>query len=111
MTWQSISAEWTLAHLSKLSKEQPGLVYAGIKQMLSANPDLVWSLVISAYLDEEINLGKAAELLEIHELELRQQFLELGVPLRLGPADTAQVQAEIQTLKIAFGGQEPGEAS
>jgi len=71
-------------------------------EFLSMHPDLKWSLVLSAYLDEEINLGKAAELLEVHELELRQQFIELGIPLRLGPPDEAAARAEVNAIKSWF---------
>lgn len=41
------------------------------------------------------NLGKAAELLGLHELELWERFLELGIPLRVGSADLAEARAEI----------------
>jgi predicted HTH domain antitoxin len=92
------SAEWTFAHLTKLHKEQPQLVDAAIQNMIESNPDLAWSLVISAYLDEEINLGKAAEMLGLHELELRDRFIGLGIPLRIGPVDRAEARAEVQAL-------------
>jgi hypothetical protein len=29
----------------------------------------------------------------MHELELRDRFIELGIPLQLGPADKAEAQA------------------
>ena len=83
MMW---SADWTFSHLTKLYKQQPKLVEAALRQMIERNPDLAWSLVIIAYLDEEINLGKAAEMLEMHELELRDRFIALGIPLGIGPA-------------------------
>jgi len=51
-------------------------------------------LVLDAYLGRQINLGKAAELLGLHELELRERFLELSIPLRLGPADLAEARSE-----------------
>ena len=70
--------------------------------MLQTNPELTWSLVVSAYQDEEINLGKATELLGLHELELRDQFIELGIPLRLGPANVAEAQAEVQAMNSWF---------
>jgi hypothetical protein len=59
-------------------------------------------LVVSAYLDEEINLGKAAEMLELHELELRDRFIDLGIPLRIGPADKVEARAEAQALSSWF---------
>jgi predicted HTH domain antitoxin len=99
MIW---SADWTFAHLSKLYKQQPRLVDAALQHMIESNPDLAWSLVVSAYLDEEINLGKAAEMLGLHELELRDRFVDLGIPLRLGPADKAEARAEVQALDSWF---------
>jgi hypothetical protein len=38
--------------------------------------------LINAYLDEKINLGKAAELLGVHRLELQNELREKGVPIR-----------------------------
>ena len=95
MIW---SADWTFAQLNKLRKQQPGLVDNALQTMIASNPDLAWALVVSGYLDEEINLGKAAEMLEMHELELRERFIELGIPLRLGPVDKAEALAEAQAL-------------
>jgi predicted HTH domain antitoxin len=99
MIW---SAEWTFAHLTKLHKQQSQLVDSALQSMIENNPDLAWSLVVSAYLDEEINLGKAAEMLSMHELELRDRFIALGIPLRIGPADRAEAQAEGQALNSWF---------
>ena len=38
-------------------------------------------MIINAYLDEKINLGKAAELLGAHRLELQNELREKGVPI------------------------------
>lgn len=99
MIW---SADWTFDYLTKLHKQQPQLVDMALQKMIESNPDIAWSLVVSAYLDEEINLGKAAELLGLHELELRDQFLELGIPLRIGPANKAEARAEAQAINSWF---------
>ncbi len=99
MIW---SADWTFTQLAKLHKLQPGMVADALQTMIESNPDLAWSLIISAYLDEEINLGKAAEMLDMHELELRDRFIMLGIPLRIGPADKAEARAEAQALDSWF---------
>lgn len=99
MVW---SADWTFDYLTKLHKQQPELVNTALQRMIENNPDIAWSLVVSAYLDEEINLGKAAELLGLHELELRDRFIDLGIPLRIGPADKAEARAEAQALSSWF---------
>ena len=64
--------------------------------------DLTWPRVISTYQDEEINLGNAASLLDMHELELRDKFIKLGIPLRVGPATIAEANAEVQTMDSWF---------
>jgi hypothetical protein len=44
-------------------------------------------------------LGKATEFLGLHELELRERFLELGIPLCLGAADVAEARAEVEAVR------------
>lgn len=96
------SVDWTFAHLIKLHKQQPNLVDSALKALLDNNPELNWSLVVTAYLDEEINLGKAAEMLNLHELELRQRFIDLGIPLRIGASTEGEAVAEAQAIASWF---------
>ncbi len=60
---------------------------------------LRWSLVVDLYLDQQISLSKAAELLDMPTLELRARFAQLGIPLRSGPADLAEAKAEVEALR------------
>lgn len=60
--------------------------------------------IIQAYVNEEINLGRAAELLHMHELALREQFIELGISLRQGPADKVEAKAEADAVRHWFKG-------
>lgn len=94
-----ITQTWTLEQLSKLRRYQPELVDQAIEEMLTRHEDLRWSVVVGAYLDEEINLGKAAELLGIHRLELQERFKAQGIPLRLGPETVEEAQSEVATIE------------
>jgi len=91
--------EWALTELVKLQQKQPDLVQAALERTLREDSVLQWSLVVNAYLDEVINLGKAAELLGMHRLELQERFTELGIPLRLGAATLEDAQAEVAALR------------
>jgi len=72
-------------------------------RLLEVDADLaLGKLFVSAYLDQEISLGKAAELLGTHYLELRERFMKLGIPVRIGPADLAEAQAEVDALRSWF---------
>lgn len=91
--------EWLIQELPRLYRERPGLMHTVLSNILTEDPELRWSLVIRAYQERQINLGKAAELLGLTELELRDRFLELGIPLRLGPADLAKAQSEVAAIR------------
>lgn len=74
--------EWEVEELYKLSKIQPDIIKVVLKELWQRNPALYKSVIINAYLDEKINLGKAAELLGVHRLELQKELREKGVPIR-----------------------------
>ena len=61
--------------------------------------EIHWSIVVGAYQDKQINLDRAAELLGMTELELRDRFIELGIPLCIGPADLAEARAEVEAMR------------
>ncbi len=57
-----------------------------------------WDLVIPAYLDGHISLGRTSELLRITRFDLSTRFNRLALPLRLGADSIAAVRAEVETL-------------
>ena len=75
--------EWEVEELCKLGKIQPEMLEAAFKELWQRKPALYKSVIINAYLDEKINLGKAAELLGMHRLELQRELREKGVPIRV----------------------------
>jgi predicted HTH domain antitoxin len=55
--------------------------------------------VLQAYLDEKINLGRAARLLGVSRFELMARFTERGIPLRIGPSSLEEAQDEIEVAR------------
>jgi predicted HTH domain antitoxin len=98
----SLPDEWLIQELPALWRERPDLIHPLLHRLLSESKELSWYLVIRAYHERRVNLGKAAELLGLHELELRERFLELGIPLRLGPADPAEARAEVEAVRTWY---------
>ena len=100
---QAISSfSWVLQQPAKLRQQPPGLVDGAISRLIQDDHELRWSLFLNAYRDHQINLGKAAELLGMHELELRDRFIQLSIPLRIGPSDLAEAQAEVDAIETWF---------
>jgi predicted HTH domain antitoxin len=93
---------WEIDQLLKLREQQPDLMEHAVRRLMHENEAIRWSVVVGAYRDGQINLGKAAELLDVTEVELRERFIELGIPLRVGPADLAEARAEVEAVRAWF---------
>jgi len=63
------------------------------------DPQELYDLVLAHYLAEVISLGRAAELLEFHPLELQTRFVRLDLPLNLGPKDRQDAKAEVDAAR------------
>ncbi len=46
-----------------------------------------WNRVLKAYLDGDISLGRAAQLLDLSRFDLLERMNRLGLPLHMGSAD------------------------
>jgi len=90
---------WTLEQLLKVRRYRPEVVDQAVEEMLERRADLRGSVVVGAYLDGEINLGKAAELLGMHRLELQERFITQGIPLRIGPDTVEEAKAELAAIE------------
>jgi len=99
MSLTIMAESWPLEQLVKLQRLQPSLVQRALQRLLDEDEELRWSVVINTYLDEEISLARAASLLGLHPLELRERFIEKGIPLHLGPTDKADAQAEVDAIR------------
>lgn len=57
-----------------------------------------WNRVIAAYLDGDISLGRAAQLLGVARFELTERLGRLGLPLHLGSATVGEARRELASL-------------
>ena len=79
-----------------------GLDEAEVQERLASaagNTQAGWDRVIAAYLDGDISLGRAAQLLGMSRFELQERFNRLGLPLRVGPVDLAEARREAAALR------------
>ena len=91
---------WVTDQFAKLGRMRPDLVQPAIQRALQADESLRWAIVVGAYLDGEVNLGKAAELLGLHRLELQSRFREQGIPIRVGPDTKDEAKAEVEAWAV-----------
>jgi len=89
-------ASWLLDEIANQWEIQPERVSQALLRALEADPELRWAVVVGAYLDEQISLAKAAELLGIDRWTLQEEFQRRGIPLRQGATSLEELHAEIQ---------------
>mgnify|MGYP001354459517 CR=1 FL=1 len=90
---------WQLKQLGKLNEIEPTLVDEAVGRLLESDDVLREKVVMGAYLDGDINLGRAAELLGVHAVELRRRFREKGIPVRIGAESVEALQAEVASAE------------
>ncbi len=90
---------WQIKQLEKLNEIEPGLIDEAVGRLLEADPILREKLVVGAYLDGDISISRAAELLEVHAVELRQRFLKKGIPVRIGAESVDALKAEVASAE------------
>jgi predicted HTH domain antitoxin len=91
--------DWRLDQLIKLSRSQPSIVDEVLRVGLDGNKAARWAVVVGAYLDEEISLGKAAELLGLSWIEVHDLFRQKRIPPKLGPDTVGEAQAEVEAAR------------
>ena len=85
---------WPVSQLDKVLRIEPEEAEEKVLRLLDHDKGLKEKVIMSAYLDGDINLGKAAELLNEHPVALRKRWQERGIPLRLGATSVEEVLAE-----------------
>ena len=58
-----------------------------------------WNRVLKAYLDGDISLGHAAQLLELSRFDLLERMNRLDLPLHMGPVDLSEARREVAVLR------------
>jgi len=62
-----------------------------------------WNRVMRTYLNDEISLGRAANLLDISRFQLDKYFRRLNIPRRIGPVNLEDARSEVGVaLNISF---------
>ncbi|MEO2152342.1 MAG: UPF0175 family protein [Thermococcus sp.] len=83
---------WIVKEFEKVAELMPEKALRLIKK----DPDLLKEIVISAYLDGIISLGKAAEVLGVTREELMEEFKKRGIPIRT--PDREDVLSEVEVI-------------
>jgi hypothetical protein len=91
-----------LRALTSYYTHPPKINTKGLRAQVLQNledPQEIYDLVLAHYLADAISLARAAELLDLHSLELQTRFVRLDVPLNRGPKDQQDAKAEVDAAR------------
>ncbi|NJF25208.1 UPF0175 family protein [Thermococcus sp. Bubb.Bath] len=82
---------WMLREFEKVAQLMPERALSLIKE----DKELFMEIVISAYLDGLISLGKAAEVLGVTREEVIEEFKHRGIPIRTPDRDDVASEVDM----------------
>ncbi|MDP2767474.1 MAG: UPF0175 family protein [Candidatus Methanoperedens sp.] len=88
---------WVIEELQKISEIKPETIGNILEDIKNRSPEIFKSLVISAYVDGKISIGKAAEMLDVTRIELQKEFKNKGIPIRV--VSEEDVIAEVEAIR------------
>lgn len=89
-----------LRQLEKVAQIEPEKIKHLFAIFPKQFPELWRIVVVGAYLNDDINLSKAAELLGKHPVELRNDFIKQGIPIKIGAQSLEEAKAEVNALEV-----------
>lgn len=90
---------------ARLYPNEDAVIQDALRSLLQEKPHLRIELAIYRYQTEEISLAKAAHLAGMSYDRMKELMHQRGIQLQLGPVDDAEIQEEIDTLRMVLGQQ------
>lgn len=91
---------YTYNRIDELTDVGDGLLDAAIMGL--ETPQELFNVVLAHYLTNKISLGRAAELLNMSLVDLRQRCVRLEIPLHISPVDLDEIFADVEAaMRVA----------
>jgi hypothetical protein len=91
-----------LAPISDPLMEPRGLDLSEMQQAITAadgDAQAGWNRALAAYLDGDVSLARAAELLGLSRFELADRFQRQGLPLQIGPTTLDEARGDFAAFE------------
>ena len=89
---------------AKLYTSEEAVIQDGLRHLLQARPELRLELAVYRYQNEDISLGKAANLAGVSFEQMKEILLQRGIQLRLGPENQTEARDEVNALRRNLSG-------
>jgi predicted HTH domain antitoxin len=96
------SAEWEIDQLVKarLFPDEQSVLRSAMRSLFEAKPELKRKMVVTAYTNGEISLGKAAQIMGVSQEEMKDIIRETGGQINLGPLTIDELKHDVANARL-----------
>ncbi|MBA7707578.1 hypothetical protein ES703_116453 [subsurface metagenome] len=96
------SIEWEVTHLVKarLFPDEQSVLRSAMRALFEAKPELKRKMVVAAYMDGDISLGKAAQIMGVCQEEMKDIIRETGGQMHLGPQTMEELRQDADDARV-----------
>ncbi len=96
------SIEWEVNQLVKarLFPDEQSVLRSAMRSLFEAKPDLKRKMVVAAYTNGDISIGKAAQILGVSQEEMKDIVRETGAQIHLGPLTVDELKQDVANARL-----------
>ena len=96
------SIEWEVNQLVKarLFPDEQSVLRSAMRSLFEAKPDLKRKMVVAAYTNGDISIGKAAQMLGVSQEEMKDIVRETGAQIHLGPLTVDELKQDVANARL-----------
>ena len=96
------SIEWEVNQLVKarLFPDEQSVLRSAMRSLFEAKPELRRKMVVAAYTNGDISLGKAAQIMGVSQEEMKDIIRETGGQINLGPLTIEELKQDVANARL-----------
>ena len=84
----------------RLFPDEQSVLRSAMRSLFEAKPELKRKMVVTAYTNGEISLGKAAQIMGVSQEEMKDIIRETGGQIHLGPLTLDELKQDVANARL-----------
>jgi predicted HTH domain antitoxin len=85
---------------ARLFPDEQAVLRSAMRSLFEAKPELKRKMVVTAYTNGEISLGKAAQIMGVSQEEMKDIIRETGGQIHLGPLTIDELKQDVANARL-----------
>jgi predicted HTH domain antitoxin len=97
---KSVEREIDQLAKARLFPDEQSVLRSAMRSLFEAKPELKRKMVVTAYTNGEISLGKAAQIMGVSQEEMKDIIRETGEQIHLGPLTIDELKQDVTNARL-----------